>query len=86
MKELVCSHCGASDWQTIDGFKVCSYCGTNYQLEKEDIPMKNSTISLEDDVANLLKKCRNEPHNAKKYANLILDIDPANTEALKYLK
>ena len=40
----------------------------------------------EDDVAELLRKCRENPARARKYANLILDIDPDNPEALKYLK
>ena len=41
---------------------------------------------LDDDVAKLLRKCRENPARARKYANLILDIDPDNPEALKYLK
>ena len=43
-------------------------------------------IGLDDDVAELLRKCRENPARARKYANLILDIDPDNPEALKYLK
>ena len=30
-------------------------------------------------------KCKEDPVNAKKYANLVLDIDPHNVEALKYV-
>ena len=45
----------------------------------------SSPIALDDDIARLLKKCESDPRNARKYANLILDIDPDNEEALKYI-
>ncbi len=48
--------------------------------------MKTSYIALDDDVQMLLIKCHNDPTQANKYANLILDIDPNNKEAIKYLK
>ena len=41
---------------------------------------------MDDDVARLLAKCEAEPARARKYANLALDIDPSNTQALKELK
>ena len=44
-----------------------------------------SGISLDDDISRLLSKCKEDPVNAKKYANLVLDIDPHNVEALKYV-
>ena len=44
-----------------------------------------SGISLDDDISRLLSKCKEDPLNAKKYANLVLDIDPHNVEALKYV-
>ena len=40
---------------------------------------------MDDDVERLLQKCRTDRRNARKYANLVLDIDPTNQEALKYL-
>ena len=42
-------------------------------------------ISLQSDIELLLDKCRRDPRNARKYANLILDIDPGNKDALQYL-
>ena len=48
--------------------------------------IRDRSIGLDDDVAELLRKCRENPARARKYANLILDIDPDNPEALKYLK
>ena len=51
-------------------------------MQKENV---NSCIAINDDVQRLLDKCKREPKNAKRYANLVLDIDPTNREALKYL-
>ena len=63
------------------------YCGSKYALEKDDVARQASThIALDDDVARLLAKCEAEPTRARKYANLVLDIDPSNTRAMKELK
>lgn len=81
MKALICDNCGASDFEKRNGLWYCKYCGTSFENDTK----KESDISLNDDVKRLLEKCKAEPFNARKYANLILDIDPSNTEALKYL-
>ena len=67
------------------GVRTCLYCGTQFQIPKEELPKKKSEIALNSDVERLLDKCRKDPKNARKYANLILDIDPTNRDALKYL-
>ena len=94
MNVLVCKQCGASDLQETNGVAVCRYCGTRYTLSAEDSPARssvstsmtgNSQLAIPDDVERLLQKCKKDPKNARKYANLILDIDPDNEEALKYL-
>ena len=85
MKIVYCERCGANEWTTQNGFRTCKYCGSKYQLTSDDVVVKESNIGVNSDVERLLKKCRLEPQNARKYANLILDIDPNNTEALKYL-
>ena len=94
MNVLVCKQCGASDLQEIDGVAICRYCGTRYVLSAEECPSRssvssstagNSQIAIPDDVERLLQKCKKDPKNARKYANLILDIDPDNEEALTYL-
>ena len=85
MKSMVCEKCGASDWEERNGCRVCRFCGTIYHPAPDDSEKKDSVISVKSDIARLLEKCRQEPRRARKYANLILDIDPTNKEALKYL-
>ncbi len=83
MIEIKCKNCGANELQEISGgFLKCPYCNTKY---KADFKPKESVISVSDDVAVLLEKCRKNPRNARKFANLILDIDPDNEEVKKYL-
>lgn len=79
MRAKKCTSCGASEFVQEGSSLRCAYCGTAYASEA------NSVIALNDDVARLLDKCRREPHKARRYANLILDIDPTNMEALRYL-
>ena len=80
MTRIVCEACGANDWTEADTYRVCNFCGSKYQLLRGE-----SEIALDDDVQRLLQKCRTDPARAGKYANLILDIDPTNKEARKYL-
>jgi len=79
MKQIVCPNCGANDFVIKGGYKICRYCDTKFAIKK------NVTVSLEDDVQQLLQKCKMNPANARRYANLILEIDPNNEEALRYL-
>ena len=79
MKLIMCQQCGSNDLQEKDGKIICGYCGSKFKKQPSSI------IALNDDVQRLLDKCEKEPKNAKKYANLILDIDPTNKEALKYI-
>ena len=98
MKALICSSCGASRWKEEGDYRICMHCGTKFEKTVEDkvrvvvsgiqaavARQVDSVITINEDVERLLKKCRQEPKNARKYANLILDIDPTNEEAQKYL-
>lgn len=84
MKRLLCEACGANNLSSENGYIICNYCGSRYLMKEESIKT-TSEISIGDDVAKLLAKCKSDPKNARKYANLILDIDPLNNEAKKYL-
>ena len=84
---LVCLYCG-NKFQVIDDNPDRSYSNrfsVKGNSHNSSGKAKNSSITLDNDVERLLKKCRSEPQNAKKYANLVLDIDPTNREALNYL-
>ncbi len=85
MKQLVCERCGGNDFVEQNGFRTCKYCMTKFVIQSEDSPQKKSKITLNDDIKALLKKCIDDPANAKRYASLVLDIDPNNSEAKKHL-
>lgn len=98
MKALICTSCGASRWKEDGEYRICLHCGTKFEktlvetvraaapvIRSAVTRQVESVIAINDDVARLLQKCKAEPKNARKYANLILDIDPTNKEAQKYL-
>ncbi len=85
LKQIVCERCGGNDFLEQNGFRTCKYCLTRFVIQPQDRPQKSSTIALENDIKTLLKKCRDDPTNARRYASLVLDIDPTNYEASKYL-
>lgn len=85
MRMMKCANCGANQLREVQGFMVCEYCDSRFAIEASDAPRQAMGMSINADVERLLRKCRTDRKNARKYANLILDIDPSNTEAKKYL-
>ena len=86
MKIVICERCGSPELVDHDGFRICQNCNTKYLITSEDVTRKRSNITLDNDILMLLEKCREDPANARRYASLVLDIDPGNYEATKYLK
>lgn len=86
MKIEICEKCGGGEFVTRDGYRICRYCNTKYLITPDDVTRKESTIALDNDIKMLLQKCRDDPVNARRYASLVLDIDPGNVDAVKYLK
>jgi uncharacterized Zn finger protein (UPF0148 family) len=86
MKIESCEKCGGGEFITRDGYRICQYCNTRYLITPEDATRKESNITLDHDIKMLLQKCRDDPANARRYAGLVLDIDPGNAEAAKYMK
>lgn len=85
MDSIICEKCGGAEFAEENGYRVCLYCGTKYVLNSSDVPKKDTNIALHEDVVRLLNQCKSDPKHASMYASLILDIDPTNTEALRYL-
>ena len=85
MISIVCERCGGNEFKQERGKKICLFCGTSFVLTPEESPQRNSNISISNDIQLLLMKCREDPKNAYRYASLVLDIDPGNNEAIKFL-
>lgn len=84
MRSMTCERCGSSEFAEKDNKLICCFCRAAY--EKISAPKGfDTTIDVKSDVDNLLEKCRKDSKNAGRYASLVLDIDPENKEALKYL-
>jgi hypothetical protein len=86
MKIENCEKCGGGEFITRDGYRICQYCNSMYLITPEDIKLKRSSITLDNDIKMLLQKCQDDPANARRYASLVLDIDPGNVDAVKYFK
>lgn len=85
MKQQYCPNCGSDSFIYKDGAKYCKYCNSRFEITEAEKPKKASEISLQSDIEILLEKCKADPSRARKYAGLILDIDPTNREAKRYL-
>lgn len=86
MKSVECTRCGSSELIEDDGYVVCVYCQSRFMREIADHPPTGTGIDLQSDIQALLKKCVEDPAKRRRYASLILDIDPSNSEALKYVR
>ena len=86
MKIVICERCGGVEFVDRDGFRICQYCNTKYLITSEDVTRRESSIALNNDIKMLLQKCKDDPANAPRYASLVLDMDPGNVEAVKYIK
>lgn len=81
---MTCPHCGSSEFVDVNNIRMCAYCRSNF---KEDVSERGgTTINVREDVDRLLDKCRKDPRNASRYAELVLDIDPFNKEALTFIR
>lgn len=85
MKLISCTGCGSRDLFEEGGFVVCSYCQSRFVPQPDEVLQKQTVISVLSDVELLLEKCENDPVNRRRYAALVLDIDPTNQAARQYL-
>lgn len=85
MKLVECIRCGSKELHEHEGGIVCAYCQSRFILEVHEQPRKAAVIDLQADIQMLLKKCADDPANRRRYASMILEIDPSNLEAMKFL-
>ena len=82
---FVCPYCGSRFLKETkpekNSFGTVSF-KTETSLNK-NLENVNGGISLNSDIERLLQKCKTDPKNKQKYINLILDIDPDNTDVYK---
>ena len=84
MKNIECENCGSNDLYEDNGYLICRHCGSRFLPTKDERPSQ-VTIDLRSDVQSLLEKWDGDPANGSKYARLILEIDPSNERAKRYL-
>jgi hypothetical protein len=85
MKLVSCTRCGSKELFEESGYVVCDYCRSRFVPQSGDLPNKESVIGVYSDVQLLLQKCRDDPANRRRYAALILDLDPTNQAVQMYL-
>lgn len=85
MDAIECPNCGSTEFEMQDDFFHCDYCRSKFVPANRVALTRDSVIGLSADVQTLLEKCEVDPTNRRRYANLILDIDPHNQEARKFL-
>ena len=79
------------DFERVNGAMKCVYCRTTYVANTGTVKnlfnnhVASAVIEIDEDILLLLDKIKVEPWNKTRYANMILDIDSTNEEALKIL-
>jgi uncharacterized Zn finger protein (UPF0148 family) len=86
MKLVECTRCGSKELFAENGYVVCAYCQSRFAPQADDVPQRETVIGLHSDIEVLLQKCTDDPANQRRYASLILDIDPTNHAATQYLR
>ncbi len=82
---FVCDYCGSKFLKETKSERLF-IGGTSFESENslgKNLGNLTGGISLNSDIERLLQKCRTDPKNKRKYINLILDIDPDNTDVYK---
>ena len=82
---IQCTSCGSTELTEVDGYSICDYCQSRFVPKADETISKKTTLGGLSDVELLLQKCETDPANRRRYASLILDMDPANPIAIQYL-
>lgn len=85
MESFRCSHCGGNELLRLDDYALCAFCRTQYEDRPKELA-RQTVVNIRSDIETLLQKCKDDPANARRYAGLVLDIDPTNQNALRFLR
>lgn len=85
MKVLKCTNCGSHELTDHGNYAICDFCRSHFAYNTQNGPASPSNIGVASDIDALLQKCQEDPLNRRRYASLILDIDPTNRKAQDYL-
>lgn len=86
MKVVDCRGCGSKELVREAGLLRCTYCQSTFVPESDDVPRTAAIgTGLAADIRALLDKCEQDPMNRRRYASLVLDLDPTNEEARRHL-
>lgn len=85
MKILKCTNCGSIELADHGSYAICDYCRSRFAYTKEQVSSTTPTIGVASDIDALLKKCQDDPINRRRYASLVLDLDPTNQQAHQFL-
>lgn len=85
MKLLKCVNCGSHELTDYGSYAICDFCRSRFTNTGGKASGKAPTIGIASDIDTLLKKCQEDQVNRRRYANLVLDIDPTNQQAKQYL-
>jgi hypothetical protein len=85
VKEVVCTQCGSNSLTDMNGLWQCDFCRTTFKSNREEFLEAKTRVSVGDDIKRLLEMCESDPANRVRYAHLVLDIDPSNQKAIRYL-
>ena len=86
MEHIACTRCGSNELAEEGAFLVCAYCRSRFSVPRYGERRPATTIDVNGDIRMLLQKCADDPANLRRYASLVLDLDPENGEALEYLR
>lgn len=85
MKVVECKACGSRELAEEGGIVVCTFCQSRYVPDADHATAATTVLGVASDIQALLEKCRQDPANSRRYASLVLDMDPSNAEARAYL-
>lgn len=85
MRHIQCPNCGSVEFREDAKKRTCLYCQTSFEVELNAVSTPGSSIDIQADIDELIRKCDLDPANKRTYANLILDLDPDNEVALQLL-